>query len=319
MIRLGHHKLPGDKSSFIYGPVPSRRLGFSLGIDLLPFKTCSMDCIYCQLGASAAKRVRRTELVPSRQVLAQIKGALAGRQKIDCLTFSGSGEPTLHVGLGKIISGIKKTTKIPMVVLTNSSLLSNPEVRRSLSAADIVAPSLDAVTPSVFARVNRPHPSLTAGKIIDGLIQFRKEYKGQIWLEIMLVEGVNDAPSHLQKLKDTIARIRPDRVQLNTVVRPPAEKYARALSLEELEKIKSFLGPQTEIIADFKKRDQVASERDAGEAILSAVKRRPMTAQDLSLSLGKPLEEICAHLVRLVQQGRLKRLTHKGLEYYEPL
>jgi wyosine [tRNA(Phe)-imidazoG37] synthetase (radical SAM superfamily) len=154
--------------------------------------------------------------------------------------------------------------------------------------------------------------------MIDGLVRFRKEYKGRIWLETMLVKGVNDGPAHLRKLKETIARIRPDRVQLNTVVRPPAEKSACALSLEELTKIKSFLGPRTEIIADFKIRDQVASKKDAGEAILSAVKRRPMTAQDLSLSLGKPLEEICAHTVRLVQQGRLKRLTHKGLEYYEP-
>lgn len=309
----------GDKESRIYGPVPSRRLGFSLGVDLLPYKTCSMNCIYCQLGASAGKRVRRKELVPGRDVLAQIRRALAGGQKIDCLTFSGSGEPTLHSGLGRIIAGVKKMTKIPVVVLTNSSLLSSPEVRRDLLAADIVVPSLDAVTPSVFARVNRPHRSLIPRKIIEGLVRFRKEYKGQIWLEVMLVKGVNDRPPHLKKLKEAIGLIGPDRVQLNTVVRPPAEKYARALSIRELEKIKSFLGPNAEIIADFKKRDQAPSGGDIGEAILAAVGRRPMTAQDISQSLGKPLEEICAHLVRLVQQRRLKGLSHKGLEYYEPL
>ena len=278
-----------------------------------------MDCIYCQLGASAKKRVVRKVLVPVREVLAQMQHALAGGQKIDCLTFSGSGEPTLHAGLGKIIAGIKRITAIPVVVLTNSSLLSSPKTRRDLRAADIVVPSLDAVTPSVFAKINRPHSSLNVAKIIDGLVRFRKEYKGQIWLEVMLVEGVNDGLPHLKKLKTTIALIRPDKVQLNTVVRPPAEKFARALRIEELEKIKSFLGPTAEIIADFRTRDQVRSDRDTGEAVLSTVKRRPMTAQDISLSLGKPLEEVCAHLIRLVQQRRLKRRTHKGLEYYEPL
>jgi wyosine [tRNA(Phe)-imidazoG37] synthetase (radical SAM superfamily) len=277
-----------------------------------------MDCIYCQLGASAKKRVGRKELVPVREVLAQIKWALTGGQKIDCLTFSGSGEPTLHSGLGRIIAGIKRITAIPVVVLTNSSLLSNPKVRRDLRAADIVVPSLDAVTPSVLAKVNRPHPSLNLAKIIDGLVRFRKEYKGQIWLEVMLVEGVNDGLPHLKKLKEAIALIKPDKVQLNTVVRPPAEKFARALSLEELENIKSFLGSTAEIIADFGKRDQIASARDTGEAILSTVKRRPMTAQDISLSLGKPLEEVCAHIVRLVQQSRLKKKIHQGSAYYEP-
>jgi wyosine [tRNA(Phe)-imidazoG37] synthetase (radical SAM superfamily) len=278
-----------------------------------------MDCIYCQLGPSPKKRISRKELVPVREVLAQIRLALGGGQKIDCLTFSGSGEPTLHAGLGRIIAGIKRITGIPVVVLTNGSLLSNAKVRRDLRAADIVVPSLDAVIPSVFAKVNRPHPSLTVKKIIDGLARFRKEYKGQIWLEVMLLKGVNDGQPHLKKLKETIALIRPDKVQLNTVVRPPAENFARALSIEKLEKIKSFLGPTAEIIADFRARDQVRSDRDTGEAILATVKRRPMTAQDISLSLGKPLEEVCAHLVRLVQQRRLKGLRHKGLEYYEPL
>ena len=319
MKRPRPYALPGNNKSCLYGPVPSRRLGFSLGIDLLPYKTCSMDCIYCQLGAGAKKRVVRKVLVPVREVLAQMQHALAGGQKIDCLTFSGSGEPTLHAGLGKIIAGIKRITAIPVVVLTNSSLLSSPKVRRDLRAADIVVPSLDAVTPSVFAKVNRPHPSLNMTKIIDGLVRFRKEYKGQIWLEVMLVDGVNDGLPHLKKLKEAIALIKPDKVQLNTVVRPPAEKFARALSLEELENIQSFLGSTAEIIADFWTRDQVASARDTGEAILSTVKRRPMTAQDISLSLGKPLEEVCAHLVRLVRQRRLKGLSHKGLEYYELL
>lgn len=170
----------------------------------------------------------------------------------------------------------------------------------------------------MFAEVNRPHSSLTAEKIIAGLVRFRSEFKGQIWLEVMLVKGVNDGPAHLKKLGDAIARIRPDRVQLNTVVRPPAEKFARALTLRDLEKIKSALGGNVEIIANFKARGQAPSGRDTAEEILAAVRRRPMTAPDMSLSLGTPLEEICAHIVRLVHQSRLRERVHDGSAYYEP-
>lgn len=277
-----------------------------------------MDCIYCQLGPSPRKTIRRKELVPVREVLTQIKAALAEGRRIDCLTFSGSGEPTLHSGLGKIIAGIKKITTIPVVVLTNSSLLTRPQARRDLLAADIVVPSLDAATPSVFAKINRPHTNLSAEKIIDGLVRFRDEFKGQIWLEVMLVKGVNDGPAHIKKLRKAIARIRPDRVQLNTVVRPPAEKSARALTLQDLETIKSALGGNTEIIASFKSGVQSPSARDTAQEILAAVRRRPMTAKDLSAALGTPLEEVCAYVIRLVHQSRLKERRHHDSAYYEP-
>jgi len=277
-----------------------------------------MDCIYCQLGPSPRKTIRRKELVPVREVLTQIKAALAEGRRIDCLTFSGSGEPTLHSGLGKIIAGIKKITTIPVVVLTNSSLLTRPQARRDLLAADIVVPSLDAATPSVFAKINRPHTNLSAEKIIDGLVRFRDEFKGQIWLEVMLVKGVNDGPAHIKKLRKAIARIRPDRVQLNTVVRPPAEKSARALILQDLETIKSALGGNTEIIASFKSGVQSPSARDTAQEILAAVRRRPMTAKDLSAALGTPLEEVCAYVIRLVHQSRLKERRHHDSAYYEP-
>lgn len=311
------HRADQIGPTYVYGPVPSRRLGFSLGVDILPFKTCSMDCIYCQLGSGAKTTVRRKEYVPARAVLAQIRAALAGSRRIDAVTFSGSGEPGLNSGIGKIIRGLKRTTGIPVVVLTNSSCLVSQKVRREFLAADIVVPSLDAVTDRVFQKINRPHASLKVEKIIDGLVRFRREFAGRIWLEIMLVKGVNDGPTHLKKLKEAVARIRPDKVQLNTVVRPPAERSARPLNRAELERIRAFFGEKAEIIADFKAGGRQADTGDIPASLLAAVGRRPMTARDLSLSLGLPSEEVSALLVRLQAAGKVRTVPHQDRLYYE--
>jgi wyosine [tRNA(Phe)-imidazoG37] synthetase (radical SAM superfamily) len=324
----------------LYGPVPSRRLGYSLGVDILPFKTCSMDCVYCQLGASAKTTVRRREYVSARTALTQIRKALASGQRIDAITFSGSGEPTLNAGIGTIIRGIKRSTRIPVVVLTNSSCLVSPEVRRELLGADIVVPSLDAATDAVFRKVNRPHAGLTAAGIIAGLAAFRREFKGRIWLEIMLVRGVNDGPGHLRKLKAAAALIRPDRIQLNTVVRPPAERRARPLGPEELERIRDFFGEGAEIIADFKTPGRTAAAGATGVArgsasaakarpltfpvagdaeadVLAVAGRRPVTVADLALSLGRPVEEIAALIGRLAAAGKIRAVPHNEAIYWE--
>ncbi len=302
----------------VYGPVPSRRLGFSLGVDLLPFKTCSMDCVYCQLGSTGTTTVRRREFVPVRTILAQIKEALDKKNPIDAVTFSGSGEPTLHSGLGRIIAGVRRLTDVKIVLLTNSSGLLGARARRDAAAADIVVPSLDAATPGVFARINRPHAGLTVEKIIDGLVAFRREFKGPIWLEIMLVKGLNDGPAHLRALKRAIARIRPDRVQLNTVIRPPAEKSARPLTRKELEAAREALGGAAEIIADFSRGSREEAPPDPASAIAGTLLRRPMTAADLSASLGLPLEEVLAQLRRLIVGGQVRSSAHSGRIYFEP-
>lgn len=304
--------------ALVYGPVPSRRLGYSLGVDILPFKTCSMDCVYCQLGAFARTTVRRRDYVPVRAVLAQIRKALGSGARIDAVTFSGSGEPTLHSGIGRIIAGIKRMTDVKVVVLTNSSTLTGRRNGRDLLQADVVVPSLDAVTDPVFVRVNRPHPGLTAAAIIDGLVRFRRRFKGQIWLEVMLVRGINDGPAHLRALRKAVDRIRPDRVQINTVVRPPAVKSARPLSEAELERVRGILGPTAEVIADFGREKQAAPARDAAAAILAGLERRPMTAEDLARSLGLPLEEVLALTRRLAASGSLRAVRHLEAEYFEP-
>ena len=309
-----------DKSHtmHIYGPVPSRRLGFSLGIDIILFKTCSLNCIYCQLGQTTQKTIQRKEYFSSSEILSQIKKKLASGQEIDYITFSGSGEPTLNVALGKLIREIKKITSVPVAVLTNSTLLSRKSVRKALLDADLIVPSLDAATQEIFVKVNRPHSSLKLEEIIESLRKFRQEFKGSIWLEIMLVKGVNDSPSHIKKLKEAIAKIKPEKVQLNTVIRPPAEKFARTLSLKELEKIKNIFGENCEIIVEFDKKVQKSPSENLEEAILSLIQRRPVTLADISASLGKHKNEILKYLNFLLVEGKIQSVIHKGLKYFEP-
>ncbi len=303
---------------FIYGPVPSRRLGFSLGIDIIPFKTCSLDCIYCQLGLTARKTIRRKEYFSSARILAQIKKKISSGQRIDYITFSGSGEPTLNAAIGKFIREIKKITSVPVAVLTNSTFFSRKIVRKALMAADLVVPSFDAATQEAFVQVNRPHSSLKIDKIIKGLLLFRQEFKGSIWLEIMLVKGVNDSPSHLRKLKEAVASIKPDKIQLNTVIRPPAEKFARPLILRELEKLKKLFGENCEIIAEFDKKAQKPASENLEGAIFSLIQRRPVTLSDISASLGKHKNEIIKYINFLLEEDKIKLVIHKGLNYYEP-
>jgi len=302
----------------VYGPVPSRRLGYSLGVDILPYKTCSLDCIYCQLGPTPRKTSLRRRFFDQDEILSQVREAVARDQGIDFITFSGSGEPTLNSGLGILIRRIQELTSIPVAVLTNSTLLSRPSVRRSLRAADVVVPSLDAATAATFQKINRPLPSIKVSEVIAGLEKFRREFKGQIWLEVMLARGINDSPEDIAALKTAISRINPDRVQLNTVVRPPSEKRARPLGRGALEKIRTALGKGTEVVAEFRKKPQSRAEADIKPAILSMVERRPVTLKDMAVSLGQSERRLLGHLADLERWGRIMPFRHKGVRYYQP-
>jgi len=302
----------------LYGPVPSRRLGFSLGVDFIPFKTCSLDCIYCQLGHVPDKTVTRKDFFPAAEILPQIKEKIDSGVRIDYVTFSGSGEPTLNAEIGTLIRGIKRLTKIPVAVLTNSTLLQRAEVRTDLSDAALVIPSLDAVTQDVFEKINRPHPSLKISDIIEGLKKFRREFKGKIWIEVLLVKSINDSPAHLQKLKTVLDELHPDRIQLNSVVRPPAEKFAFSLTKKELESIKIFLGGECEIIASFNKKAQDLVQKSEEENIMSMLQRRPMTLVDMASSLGLHRNEVMKHLQFLLEKEDIQLVRHKDSLYYEP-
>ena len=301
---------------YVYGPVASRRLGFSLGVDIIPFKTCTLDCTYCQLGSTGKTSLRRASWFPPKEILAQVKAAVDSGQRIDVITFSGSGEPTLNRDIGGLIRAIKRMTRIPVAVLTNGTLLTRKDVRRDLAAADIVVPSLDAVPSALFRRVNRPHASLDNKKIVDGLVHFREEFRGEIRLEVMLVKGVNDTPAHVRALKEAAARIRPDRIELNTVARPPADLRAGPLSAAELRRIRAKLGPRAKIVASFAKKKQAPAAGGLDRAVLATIGRRPQTAMDISAALGLRRDEVLKTLSALLGRGRIGKLVHGGKTYF---
>ena len=228
--------------------MPSRRLGRSLGVDLVPFKTCTYDCIYCQLGRTTCKTLERKEWVPMDAVLDELKQKLACRP--DYITLSGSGEPTLYSRLGEIIEHIQAMTAVPVAVLTNGSLLWQKAVREEVALADVVLPSLDAPDPERFEFINRPHPEITFDRLMEGLAAFRREFSGQYWLEVMLLGGYTSLPAQVRQLAEWARRIQPDKVQLNTAVRPPAEDYAMAVPPERLAELARLFEPAAEVVAE---------------------------------------------------------------------
>src|SRR4030043_256744 len=305
------------KYQYLYGPVPSRRLGRSLGIDLVPHKVCTYDCIYCQIGNTTDKTLVRKEYVPVKEVLEELRRFLEEEtSSIDHLSLSGSGEPTLHSQIRLVIEGIKAITSIPIAVITNGSLLYEEEVRQDILRADIVLPSLDAVTPEVFTKINRPRPGFSIEKVIEGMVEFRKVYKGQIWLEILFCKGVNDSKEELLRMKKVIDRIRPDLIHLNTVVRPPSEKWAVPLNQKEMEEIRAFFGEKASIISEFDRLPPLVSERDIKEEILRILKRRPLSRFDLSKGMGITRNELEAYLNPLIQEGKIQSRSFWDSVYY---
>ena len=235
----------------VFGPVPSRRLGRSLGVDLVPYKTCSFDCVYCQLGRTTHLTVTREEFVPTDQVIREIRESLGSSVPPDYITLSGSGEPTLHLGFGDVIDAVRKMTDTPVAVITNSSLMADPEVRRECAKADLVIPSLDVADRGMFPCVNRPHRDVVFEEMAEGLIEFGKEFRGRMWLEVFLLYGVTGVAPYVRRMIPLIERIDPERIQLNTVVRPPAESITRAVPPEDLIELAELLGPKAEVIAHF--------------------------------------------------------------------
>ncbi|MBP7865615.1 MAG: radical SAM protein [Acidobacteria bacterium] len=302
----------------LFGPVPSRRLGASLGVDLVPHKVCSMDCVYCECGPTTRLTVDRAEYVPTTDVLSEIDDCLGRGPLPDFVTFSGSGEPTLHSGIGTVIRHLKDRWKAPVALLTNATLMPDPAVRRDLLPLDLVVPSLDAALPDSFARVNRPHPDVRCDGVIDGLAAFRREYAGPIWLEVFVVDPVNTGEADLAALQGALDRIHPDRVQINSLDRPGTETWVRKTPLPVLEALAAKLRhPRVEIISRFRERVEYHAFRDdVAEAILETVSRRPCTLDDLSVSLGLHALEARKYLDILEAEKRLRaELGERGVFY----
>lgn len=237
---------------YLYGPVQSRRLGLSLGITLTPHKVCSFDCIYCQLGKTTAKLKERKSELDINDILAELEEFLKSpdfsAHPPDYISLSGFGEPTLHLRIAQLALEIRKLTPIPLTLITNASLFSEASVRRDCIGVDVIIPSLDAVTQDIFERIDRPHPEIKIGEVIEGLIALRKEFKGKIYLEIMLIKDINDSIAYAHTFKEVIEKINPDKIQLNTPARSTAESWVEAADKERLLQVKEILGPKCEVI-----------------------------------------------------------------------
>jgi wyosine [tRNA(Phe)-imidazoG37] synthetase (radical SAM superfamily) len=253
-----------------------------------------------------------------KEILRELKRFLKEEtSSIDHLSLSGSGEPTLHSKIRLVIEGIKAITSIPIAVITNGSLLYEEEVRQDLLRAEIVLPSLDAVSPEVFTKINRPRPGFSIERVIKGLVEFRKVYKGKIWLEILFCKGVNDSKEELLEMKKVVDRIQPDRIHLNTVVRPPSEKWAESLNQKEMEEIRAFFGEKASIISEFDRHPLSVLKKDIIEEILKILKRRPLSLSDLSKGMGIPRNELDQYVKPLTREGKIKTRIFSGSVYYE--
>lgn len=230
--------MPTKGYKHLFGPVHSRRLGYSLGVDLIPFKTCPLDCVYCECGATTDLTLDRQLYVPTKAVEAEIDDYVAKHPELDVITFSGAGEPTLALNIGEVIEHIKsKHPRYKVCVLTNAILLPDPEVRREIAKADIVIPSLDGITPEVFAKVDRPHPDIDIREIINALISFRDDFPGKLFVEIFFVPGINDTPEELAEFVRVLRKIRPDGVQINSLDRKGTEAWVQPVPQESLDRI----------------------------------------------------------------------------------
>jgi len=299
-----------------YGPVPSRRLGRSLGIDLLPLKTCSYNCIYCQLGPTKRTRLRRANFRQPEVVTEAVRQALERKGKVDVLTLSGSGEPTLERRMGQIIRLLKRLFGLPVAVITNSSLLYRRSVREEICGADLILPSMDGWTETMFRRINRPHPGLKLEKVLEGLASLRREFKGQIWLEVLLVRGLNDDLEQIPGLLQWIRRINPDRVQLNTVTRPPAEPWAMASEQQRIQEIRTALGARAEIVASFKGLMEKVSLSELEQRVVETVMRRPLSAEDLSSLFGLDPAQAAELLENMAGKNSWRAERIEGRTYY---
>ncbi len=303
----------------IFGPVPSRRLGMSLGVDLVPHKVCSLDCVYCECGATTKLTTDRKEYILFRKVTAELTDFFEKNPDPDYITFSGAGEPTLNSRIGDVLTFIKQLrSNIPVAVLTNGTLLYLPEVRNEIMNADLVLPSLDAAITGDFQRINRPASKLDIDTYINGIVDFRKDFKGEMWLEVLIIPEYNDDNENIQRLREAILRINPDKVQLNTLDRPGTLTNIRAATIPELKHILDVWNlPNAEIIAPVPQRkDIVAYRKDTETAILETIARRPCTLDDLHKILGLHVNELNKYLGVLEDEKKIESVKlERGFFY----
>ena len=304
----------------LFGPIPSRRLGMSLGVDLVPGKVCTLNCVYCEVGKTTNLTTERKEYSSIQEIERELVRYLDNNPAPDHITITGSGEPTLNSKLGAFIDFVKKIrSDIPIAVLTNGTLLYDPQVRKELLKADIILPSLDGATKEAFLKIDRPNSTLNLKEYIDGLAAFRKEFRGEIWLEVFIIPGYNDDEKNLIAFKKAFEKIKPDSIQLNTLDRPGLVRNIRAATRVELQRIIDFwrLDNVTIIAAAPKRKNIVAYRRDAETAILDTLARRPCTIDDLANILGIPEADIHKYLDVLIYEKKIKTTKGNRGVFYE--
>lgn len=301
--------------SYVFGPVPSRRLGLSLGIDLIPAKTCTYDCLYCQVGRTTCKTLETKPFVPVREVLEELEHRLE-KTRPDTITLAGSGEPTLHSQIDKVIALIKGMTDIKVALLTNGSLLGKEEIRNRILDVDIILPTISTGFEETFRAIHRPHTDLNLSMVIEGLRNLRQTYKGRIFMEVVLLSGFNDSDKEIEGIQGAIDEISPDKIQLNTVVRPPADSRAVSLDTQGLESIKDILGEKTEIIADVPSKQQTGEYDFLDGAVLEMIKRRPVRSVDIANILNMTLDEVEGLIKGLIIKGYVREQEHSGEIFY---
>ncbi len=304
-----------EQYRYLFGPVPSRRFGRSLGVDLNPYKTCSLDCVFCQLGRTTKKIITRREYVPTERVLSELHEWLNKDGKADYITLSGSGEPTLHSRFGEVLEFIRSQSTIPAVLLTNGTMLNLQEVRDAAACADVVKTSLSAWDQPSYIWMNRPHPQLRFDRLIEGQKAFRAQFKGELWMEVFLVGGMNSMRDDVSKIANLAGEIGPDRIHLNTAIRPPAEDFVAPLSKEHMEELTHLFQPRAEVIAEFKAKDSERVEANQ-ETIFSMLQRRPCTADQIADVFDMHLNEVSKYIGILMRSDQIHVERKSPTVYY---
>ncbi len=299
---------------YLFGPVPSRRFGRSLGVDLTPHKTCSFDCIFCQLGRTTNKTITRAEYVPTSAVIKELRDWIETDGQADYISLAGSGEPTLHSAFGKIIDFVRSATTVPVALLTNGSMLKDETVRQAAAHANVVKVSLSAWDQHSLGYINRPHPDIVLKDIIEGARKLRKILEGELWIEVFVAWGMNSVPKDVAKIADLVRALEPDRVQLNTAVRPPAEDFVQAVPQEHLIKLAELFDPTAEVIAEFRS-DGDPSIQANEKNILAMLARRPCTAEQITKVFGMHENEVSKYIGKLTRNG-LIRMERKASGAY---
>jgi wyosine [tRNA(Phe)-imidazoG37] synthetase (radical SAM superfamily) len=305
--------------NYVFGPVPSRRLGQSLGIDTIPLKTCNWNCVYCQLGRTRPLTNERREYIPAEEILLEAETALKSRAngEVDWVTFVGSGEPTLHSRLGELIRGVKNMTALPVAVITNGTLLYMPNVREELSAADAVLPTLDAGTAELYRKINRPHPQVTFERLVEGLTAFRREYHGKLWVEVMLVQGLNDSLRALEDIAKILERVKPDAVHINLPTRPPAETWVRPTDEEGLMRAISIFGQTAEVVHPAEGSFDLSGYENITDAVIGIITRHPMRQDELERTLARwSPGQVKEALANLEADGRAHIVERYGVRFW---